>query len=427
MHRSPTVSRPRRSALAVLALALGVLAIQAPGLVAQDEPADSTREVPRFLTPDEYGRFERLGRTLLSPRGDWLAVEIRRVSEEDELRLRPVSNPDSLVVVPHGSNGAFSDDGRWFGALEGVSDEERERLGKANQPVRSTLVLMDLASGDTTRVDEVAGFTFSADSRHVALRKYAPQGERDFQGVDVVVRDLATGTPTLLGNVAEHAWADAGAWLAVVIDAQGMAGNGVQLFDASTGRLRTLESMRAKYSGLTWREDGTDLAVLRQVDRDAEGEDAWVDTAQVAVAFTGVERTAPAKHTVGPADLPEGMRIPPFGSIRWDDESGVLLMGVDPREAKPACAVDDEADEDGEAPESGDTSEVDPVEPVEAACPTRWTTTTGPPSRSGTPTTSTSCPPRRSGRAAIAARRAWRPGTWTRTGWWFSRTRCWRA
>lgn len=337
-------------------------------LQAQDEPADTVREVPRFLTPDEYGRFERLGRTSLAPDGEWLAVEIRRVNEEDELRLRPVADPDSVVVIPHGSNGAFSDDGRWFGALEGVGKEERERLAKAKQPVRSTLVLMDLASGDTTRIEEVAGFSFSADSRFAALRKYAPEGNRDFDGVDVVVHELASGTPTLLGNVSEHAWADAGAWLAVVVDAQGMAGNGVQLFDASSGRLRTLESMEAKYSGLTWREDATDLAVMRQVDREAEGEDAWVDTAQVAVAFTGVDRNSPTRHVVGPDELPEGMRLPPFGSMRWDDDSGILLMGLDPREAKPACAEDESESEDEGGAESEAAAEEDPAQGGDPAC-----------------------------------------------------------
>ena len=59
------------------------------------------------VTAADYGKFENLGRGKLSPDGRWLAVPIRRVNEENELRIHR-TDVDSVVVVPYGSIPLFS-------------------------------------------------------------------------------------------------------------------------------------------------------------------------------------------------------------------------------------------------------------------------------------------------------------------------------
>lgn len=314
-----------------------------------DVAHDSTSG-PTLLTPADYGRFERLGSSLLSPRGAWLATDIRRVDEDSELRLRPVARPDSLITVPFGSSPAFSDDERWFAALEGVGPDESEAMRERGETPRTTLVLVDLGVGDTTRIPAVSSFAFSADARFIALRASAPDGERDFDGVDLRVRELETGSTVLLGNVSEYAWADEGAWLATLIDAEGATGNGIQLFDAASGRLRALETRPTHYSNLVWRPESTDLAALRRIPADADGEAEWSDTAHVALALRSVERDDDLRIThIGPDDLPAGLRIPAFAELAWDRQLPRLRLGLDPREpAAPTCEPPgDESCEDG--------------------------------------------------------------------------------
>ncbi|MDX1577323.1 MAG: S9 family peptidase, partial [Gemmatimonadota bacterium] len=245
------------------------------------------------LTPDDWGQWERLGRGVMSPDGSWLAVSIARVNEENELRIRPVADPDSVVVVPYGGGPEFSSDGRWLAYSIGMSDEEREELQERNEPARADLGLLDLGTGEVEEVEDVSSYAFSADGAYLAMRRFAPDGEREATGVDLIVRDLARGTDLNFGNVAEYAWQDgddAPARLALLIDARDMAGNGVQLYEASEGRIRTLDAASARYSELRWREDAADLALLRTVPDDAEGEEAWADTARVMLAFTDVSR-----------------------------------------------------------------------------------------------------------------------------------------
>ena len=118
---------------------------------------------------------------------------------------------------------------------------------------------------------EVQTFTLSNDGTHLAMRRYAAEGRRS-RGVDLVVRDLEQGTEMTLGNVADLAWSESGALLAMTIDVDGKQGNGVQLLDASTGTLRSLDASAAIYSGLVWRRRANDLAVLRsRTDRRVRG------------------------------------------------------------------------------------------------------------------------------------------------------------
>src|SRR5690349_5306119 len=81
-----------------------VCAMIAPAaLFAQSKP---------LITPKDYGKWEQLGAPRLSPRGDWVAVPVTRVNEENELRIRGVGR-DTTIVVAYGTNAVFSPDNRW--------------------------------------------------------------------------------------------------------------------------------------------------------------------------------------------------------------------------------------------------------------------------------------------------------------------------
>lgn len=325
------------------------------------------QETPKpTLTYDDYGQWERLGSSVLSPDGRWVAAQISRENDEDELRIQPVQDPDSAVVVAFGSEPSFSSDGRWVAFRVGMSEKAREALQRQNKPVRNSVGLLNLETGERTDVEAVADFAFSGDGRHLGLRGYPPGGDREAEGVDLIVHDLASGNRTTFGNVSEFAWADEGALLAFVVDAETRAGNGVQLYAPGSGRLRALDSSSSRYAKLLWREDATDLAVLRQVDREGEAEEAWADTAHVALVWSGLggssAGTAPRVLSDATQGFPEGFRIPAFGDLEWDERGRTLFVGLDEREA--ACVSPAEESE-GEGADPGETGPEDESSEVE--------------------------------------------------------------
>jgi dipeptidyl aminopeptidase/acylaminoacyl peptidase len=305
-----------------------LLFLLCPRAAAQSDPKPP-------VAPADYGKWEQLGfSATVSDDGLWMAYAISRVNEENELRIARLDG-DTSFSVPYGTGAAFSGDGRWLAYAIGVGPKERKKLEDQKKPVRTRLGLRDLATGDTLLVDDVAGFDFSDDGAYLAMRRFPPNGanDRKHQGVDIVVRDLASGIETNFGNVAQFAWQEEGGLLAMVIDAEGQAGNGVQIFEPATGTLRTLESRSARYGSLVWREDDDDLAVLRVRADTARYE----DSTHVVLAWRDLAARRPTSFVFDPdstAGFPADSRIVDYARLRWSDDGRILYFGIKEREKK---------------------------------------------------------------------------------------------
>jgi dipeptidyl aminopeptidase/acylaminoacyl peptidase len=332
---------------------LAVLFVVAP-VPAQQKPT---------LSPADYAQWESLGATELSPDGRWIAYVVRRVDEDEELRYRAIAD-DSTHVVKHASRPTFSADGRWLAYTIGLPRQEFERLQKSNQPIRSKLGIVDLRTGTTTVVDNVAGFDISGDSRFVVMRGYTPRGERKHEGIDIVVRDLETGLDVNFGNVATSRWQDDTSLLAMVIDAENRAGNGVRLFNARTGVIRTLESDTAEYTGLVWRKEADDLAVFR-----VKADSLYEEPSHRIIAWRGLAGARPVRASFEPSGhgaFPAHHRISETRDLRWSENGATLFFGIrewtlKPQEPKPAEG-DEKGDTTARAPAAAPAEEPAGVE-----------------------------------------------------------------
>ena len=300
------------------------------------------------ITPADYGKWETLGAGELSPDGQWLAYGLNRVNGTNELRIRSLTG-DAALTAPFGSNPTFSDDGRWAAYSIGYSEQERERLTKARKPVQNKLGLLNLTTRETVVIESVASFAFSKGGKFLAMRRYPPQraesappseggeagGDRESPGVDLIVRDLAKGTDTNFGNVSGFVWQDGGALLALTINAEGRAGNGVQVFDPATGMLRVLDSGAAIYTGLAWRKESSDLAVLRSKKQDGYEEETFALLAWKDLAGAKAEKKV-FDHTAD-ASFPKDTRVVRYRAPSWADTGSALFIGIKEWTKKPSA------------------------------------------------------------------------------------------
>ena len=341
------------SALASLALVL-VFAGAHP-TNAQERP---------LVTPDDYGRWERLGGSTLSPFGDWIAYTVSRVDETSELRVRSLDE-DSTRVFPWGSGPRFSPDGRWLAWTTGLSPDEEEAARERDEPVRRTASVMDLRTGDIREFEAVAGFAFDATGRYAALRGYPPDEPRG-KGADVRVVDLVDDGTNHIANVGEMAWSPSGALLALAVATGGDMGNGVQLYDAAMGTLRSADASGSSYRSLRWRDDSADLVVLRSRE-DASGEGAAYDV----LAWRGVDRGIEATVLGGEvAGLPDSLEVVRHRAPVWSDDGEMVAVGVrgvegggDEGEAGEGAETDEEGE--GDEGEAGEETAAEPEEEPE--------------------------------------------------------------
>jgi dipeptidyl aminopeptidase/acylaminoacyl peptidase len=301
------------------------------------------------VTPADYGQFETLAPAGfgdvtggLSPDGKWLAYGINRSNRSNELRITNIADGTTKVTA-FATQPVFSSDSHWVAFAIGNSEAQDEKLRQQKKPVQRKMGLLNLSTGDQVIVDAVETFSFSPNGTYLAMRKYAPErkdaldaaaagtdAEDNPQGATLVVRQLSTGLDTSFGNVSEFAWQDlprAGTLLAMAINSDDKTGNGVQLFNTQTGAVRVLDSSSSVYSGLAWRKNGSDLAVLRsKSDPHREG------FTYAALAWMNLPNASDAAKifdpTVAANNFPAGMRIVSYRKPTWPEEGGMVFLGV---------------------------------------------------------------------------------------------------
>ena len=302
------------------------------------------------VTPPEYGQFETLAtvpnRGGLSPDGRWLAYGINRSNRNNELRIANVADGTTKVAA-FGAQPVFSADSRWVAYAIGYSEAQEDKLRKDKKPIQRKLGLMNLTTGEMTVVDAVESFAFNVSGSYLAMRRYPPEkkespdaglsadGDDTPPGATLILRQLVSGRDTTFGNVAEFAWQDKGKLLAITISAEDKTGNGVQLFDPETGALRVLDSSSSIYSGLAWRKDSADLAVLR-----SKTDDRRDGPTQVTLAWTHLD-SSEARHDYDPTTdkaFPPGLRLVAFRKPSWSDDGATVFLGVAKWNEKPPAA-----------------------------------------------------------------------------------------
>jgi dipeptidyl aminopeptidase/acylaminoacyl peptidase len=328
----------------------------------QDKPAAAPSAAapaaptgPRPLALQDILAWKSVGSAELSPDGSWFMYKLSPLEGESEIVLRQVAGTKEhrfpIGEAPRFGAGArtgFSADSKWAAFLSYPGAKEMKSLRKDKKRVTTTAVLVDLAKGDKTEFEKVRSLAFSGDNPgFVALHRYAPESqekEKDkWTGSDLLLRELASAKEVNIGNVAEFAFDKGGTRLALLIDAQGLAGNGVQLRDMATGAVSSLDNDKASYKSLAWTDKGEALAVLK-----GKEDKAYEDKLWSVVAFAGFkDAKGPRKVIYDPAgdkSFPEGMTVSPDRAPDWTESFDAVLFGI--REAKKK--------KDADKPESGE-------------------------------------------------------------------------
>jgi dipeptidyl aminopeptidase/acylaminoacyl peptidase len=345
----------------------------APAATAEQKPEATAvaAAAPRAMELADVIAWKNVGATAIAHNGRWMAYRMSPMEGDSEVFVKatdgdkvykfPVGEAPSMGSGAGGPGGGaapsaslgFSEDSKWVAFMVYPTRAEGQRLRRQRRPVQAKVQLLDLASGKDVTIDNVRRFAFAGErGGWIALQKApassggpgagaatappasggAPGGSAGAasdrpKGVDLILRDLATGRDLNIGNVAEFAFDKSGRFLAAVIDAPDKAGNGVQLRDMESGVVSVLDSDKASYERLAWTRKGDGLSMLKGSD-----DKKYSDKVYAAIGFWGFGAAGvPQRAVYDPAldkGFPEGMSIAPTRGAAWTEDLSALVFGI---------------------------------------------------------------------------------------------------
>lgn len=343
----------------LLAVLLILFAVNVTAQEKKEEAAPP--KAPKAIEIKDIVKWKGIRSSVLSSNGEWFAyyivpqegdgeIIIRKTKEEKEYKF-PTGDASSF------GNAAFSDDGRWAAFVTSPKFSEAKNLRKQKKTIYSGVTLVNLSSGEKKEFEKVRGFRFSNENPDwIVLSKYPPEGQTPGKdkptGNDIVLRELSTGKEFNIGNVASFSFNKKGTYLAMIIDANDMAGNGVLLRDMKTGIIHSLESDKAIYRSLTWTENGEGFAFLKGVE-----DKKFEEKVFSIIGFKNIGEKTPGRFEFNPKEektFPEGMGISTNGGASWNSELTLLSFGIaeqkkkenaeEPKDAKDKPAAEEKKD-----------------------------------------------------------------------------------
>jgi len=332
-----------------------------PGYSVQEEKAAPQK--PRPIELKDILAWKSIGSSVLSNDGQWFAYSLSPNKGDSEVIVRQTKGDKEykfpIGEAPRFASGAvsFSEDSKWLAFTIYPTEKEAKTLRKQKKKLYNKVALLNLSSGEKVEFEKTKQFTFSGETaKWIALHKYPPESQAQekekWSGTDLILHELASSKELNIGNISEYAFDKKGLWLAMVVDAKEMSGNGIQLRNMQTGVVLSLDSDKAVYKRLNWTEEGEGLAVLR-----GKEDENYEDKLYSMIGFTNFIKGSPQKTVYEPAkdkNFPEGMTISPNRTPVWTEDLSGILFGiheVKEKEDKEKEKAEKEKDKPEEPPE----------------------------------------------------------------------------
>lgn len=302
------------------ALLLLAAAIALPGAAAQQQDK-------RPLEIADYHLWRTIQGAEISDDGRWASWTYTKVRGDDTLTVRSLDS-GTRHDIERASNGSISSTGEWvaYSLSPGFLDIERMERDGDRVPVQAGL--MELASGEQRSWDDASDFGFSPTGSHFWVKKRQTDGDAEYDGTGLILRNLSAGYEELIGSVDEMAFNEAGTHLAFTIDADGGDGNGIYVMELATGARRALDNSKERYARLTWDEEGTSIAALRGMKPDG-----MVERENTLVAFSAATSDSPSRFEVpaNVAGLNDGWVLSEKDNLVFSEDGSRLFVATKPQ------------------------------------------------------------------------------------------------
>ncbi len=282
------------------------------------------------LTSADYGKWQQLGITDLSPDGNWVGYNIN-IQEDNDTLFIVNRKTDNTYKLAFATSFEFSGDNQWVAYRIGLPYKEAEKLREQSKPIEYKMGLLNLATGKKEIVQNISRFGFSKDGKFLAVYLAPPKEHKD-KGSVLLIKNLADGSTHTIGNVTEYAFNKKSDYLSYIVESTNAAGNAVELLSLKNYSLKIIASDTLRFSKLSWQREGEGFAFFKTIKhKDFEEENASVH------GYINLYNN-PTLKSFDPlqvSSFPKDMRIHNGSAPRLSDDMSALFFGIKPWTAKP--------------------------------------------------------------------------------------------
>lgn len=312
-------------------------------LVSQGTHAQQKKQ----LTPADYGKWQQIGVTDLSPDGSWVGYHIG-IQEDNDTLFIVNRKTDKVYKLEFATSFEFSGDNQWVAYRIGLPFKEAEKLREQSRPIEFKMGLLNLTTGKKEVVQNITRFGFSRDGKYLAVYLAPPKEHKD-KGSVLLIKNLADGTTHTIGNVTEYAFNKKSDYLSYIVESANTAGNAVELLNLKNYTLKIIASDTLKFSKLNWQREGDGFSFFKTFKhKDYEEENATVH-GYVNIYNNPSLKTFDPQQTTG---FPKDMRVFNGSNPRLSDDMSALFFGLKAWTPKPKKEDKKPTDSSKQAPKT---------------------------------------------------------------------------
>jgi len=322
----------------------------------------------KALTYTDMMQFKHIQNPVISEDGAFLAYGLQPDRGDGEARIHEIKD-GKIFSVDRGSDPKISKNSKWVAMLIKPKAVDMEKAEK--EKPKQGITILDTQTGETKQYEKVQKFSFSDDSRWMAIHFFkedkkpedkenknseqkSEEGEKkkkkkeETLGSTLVLRDLSTGEDVSFPHVLSFAFDSATKHLVFSVAGPEGKDNGlyfIQLDDKELSQKPINQEEKAFYTNLSWTKEGSWLAFLEGKDeKDVKGmaHSLWI--------WDGASQNV--KQAVAPGDIPESWLLPEKNNLSWSKDGKRLFFGLKPKEFHPGIDEESKKEEDSEKDKS---------------------------------------------------------------------------
>jgi len=316
--------------------------------------AGAAGQAKKPLDHSVYDSWNSIRGTALSRDGNWLTYQIAPQEGDGKAIVRNLADGHT-IEVPHGSLRFSSDSHFAVGMVTPPFIENRDAKRKKAKPEdmpKSTLAIVNLASGTVTQIPRVASFTMpEEDTGWIAYQLEPPKPAAPAKtdtppkpagdekpkktGQAWVVRNLSSGKEEQLADVTAVAMAKRAPILAYAVASKTEANDGVYELDLKSDAKSTLVSSKLEVPQLTVSPDGRYCSYM------LKAEDPK-DKPPVSPELYLYNLSQKKGERVGLDSMPKNWSVNPKSALEFSDRSTRLVYSTYPTPPAPAKEIPDD-------------------------------------------------------------------------------------